>query len=420
MTGNKHRTAGAYGGLALPALSCLVAGAYPWIGLAAALPYLVSEFRGLRIIGRGVEADIEPHRAQTALGLLAPPTVTAFVIVELLRSPTASAFPAIRLGLLLLTALLAYRYFSRLATPGDTESAVINVGTVVAGAYLIYMLPDLVGGGERAWVLARESSALINPNVLATALLVPAAACLRLVLVGGSRRGTWVRLAILVAGIVFTYSRSAYLAFIVVLVIGAVRSWRGRVIAVVAVASAALLAPVSVRNRIEYTFLDVGVDTSSATRLDLWSLAWQLSLDHPFTGVGLLNLSDRFTDLGVRETYEYAHNTFLTVVAAFGLLIPGLIGVGAALYWLFSVVPRRRSSLVQEDRAMSRYTPSARSLALLAVVVASLFGEPLLSPAVFVPIIALVPGGRHRHAGIARSSGGWPDGRRALVHRPSP
>lgn len=416
VTDETRRFGPAYGGLALPALSCVVGGSYPWIGLAAVLPFLVGEFRRLRP-DDGTLAKGEGHdRSRRLVGLLALPLVAAFVTIELLRSPTSPPLPAIRLGLLLLTALLAFRYFSRDATAGEAEAAVVGVGTIVAGTYLVLMLPELASGGPRVWVVARESGTFINPNVLATALLVPAVACLRQALAGGARRGTWVRLAVLVAATVFTYSRSAYLALVVVLVTGAVRSWRGRLIAVASLVGVAYAMPASVRDRIEYTFLDVGVDQSSATRLDLWSLAWQLGMDNPLTGVGLLNLSDRFTDLGVRDTYEYAHNTFLTVIAAFGLLLPALIGVGAAAHWALAVLPRQRAERKASGDRNSTGTPSTFSLALLAVLVASLFGEPLLSPAVFVPLIALVPGGRHRHAGFASPPGGRPYRRRAVVY----
>lgn len=404
----------AYVGLVIPATAALVGGSIPLLVLASVLPYVMVE--AVRPAGERPRAIDRPRSSLVAL---AGPITVVLVAFELLRAPDIPVTAGVRLCVLVLTALLAWRFFSRCTTPETAERAVENLGACVALVYLAYLLPQLAGGDSRVWVLARDSSMLINPNTLALYLVVAASVALRAIIAGKAVKGSWLRLAILLTAIAATYSRSAYLALVGVLLLGGVRSLRGRVLALTLLASAALWTPVSVRDRIAYTFLDIGFDNSSATRLDLWARAAQLALDHPFSGVGILNLSRHFNAQGMSGTYDYAHNSYLSLVAAFGLAIPG----GIALTLLACAWLRRLRRA--HDRPHSRLSnsaggrpapPSGVVLATTAVIIASMFGEPILSPVVFVPLIALASSRKGTDAVPESPTGMWGNRRRHLVY----
>src|SRR5581483_7326778 len=138
-------------------------------------------------------------------------------------------------------------------------------------------------------------------------------------------------IAALALGIAYSFSRSGYLAALAVIVLFAARrSARGLAGTTVAVSSLVPVLPAAVSARLGSVWDSSGLDPSSALRLDLWSSALRMFEAHPAFGVGYLNFSNQlpayYTNTGSYDTYviqfsllDFAHNTYLTMLAETGL-----------------------------------------------------------------------------------------------------
>lgn len=92
---------------------------------------------------------------------------------------------------------------------------------------------------------------------------------------------------ILLLALVLTFSRSAYLGFLIgFLVIGATRSWKSILIGLAIIAVLLAIFPKSL-NRIEKALT---VDETAQTRILSWQRGWQVISDHPLLGVGFNTL----------------------------------------------------------------------------------------------------------------------------------
>jgi len=99
-----------------------------------------------------------------------------------------------------------------------------------------------------------------------------------------------VAIACMLLGVIWTYSRTAYIALMLGLVC-VVLLWRGRWKMVLPLFAAALimpsLLPVSVIERFDSTTLEEGKrDESTENRFEFWSIAWDNFLEHPLFGSG--------------------------------------------------------------------------------------------------------------------------------------
>ena len=99
-----------------------------------------------------------------------------------------------------------------------------------------------------------------------------------------------VAIACTLLGVLWTYSRTAYIALMLGLVC-VVLLWRGRWKMVLPLFAAALimpsLLPVSVIERFDSTTLEEGKrDESTENRFEFWSIAWDNFLEHPLFGSG--------------------------------------------------------------------------------------------------------------------------------------
>ncbi len=126
---------------------------------------------------------------------------------------------------------------------------------------------------------------------------------------------------------------------------------RGRILAAVLAASAALvvqvapeLLPESLTARMSQTQdEDSGeLDKSSQTRIILWNAAWKIMKDYPVTGAGFMTfpvLKDSYAELPTLESDN--HNMYfyigsqmgLPALAVFVALLLGMAYTGARLYW---------------------------------------------------------------------------------------
>lgn len=145
-------------------------------------------------------------------------------------------------------------------------------------------------------------------------------------------------------GVLFTYSRGAFLGLIVVMGLLYLKSRR----VLVAIAGFALLYMVATPYLPERWTARMGTiethqDTSAQNRLIALEVAWKLALDNPILGAGFWGLANRLT----YAQYGYAlstsaHNLYLDVLADHGF--PGFIiyvSLFGSCFWELSRLKRR-------------------------------------------------------------------------------
>ncbi len=198
-----------------------------------------------------------------------------------------------------------------------------------------------------SWVDARESaistraySVVENPNGLGAFLLMGSLLAVSLAL----SRGRFVARAmstgvalVLAAGLAVTFSRGAWLGFIVGLVALAALSYR-RVLAALIVAG--LVAPLAVPrvflDRLTFAFSPEYLAKSAvAGRLYIWRIAIDRIIEHPWLGVGLGTFGGT-TGFLFSYTRLWVDNFYLQIAAEGGLVLLGafiwlLVRVGKGL-----------------------------------------------------------------------------------------
>ncbi|MGH3013849.1 MAG: O-antigen ligase family protein [Gaiellaceae bacterium] len=161
-------------------------------------------------------------------------------------------------------------------------------------------------------------------------------------------------LALLLAGLYFSYSQSTFVAlFAAVLLVGLVAGDRRARLVLATTAAAVILATVGVFAVVTW---DESSRRATSGRLPLVELTLPVFADHPVAGVGIgaqPRASSRLEDARERVRRNVSHTTPLTVAAELGLL-------GLAAYAGFLVAALRSSFLaMRRDRALG--------LSLLAV-----------------------------------------------------
>lgn len=218
-------------------------------------------------------------------------------------------------------------------------------------------------------------------------------------------------IAVLALGVAFSFSRSAYFGALAMVAAFAVRrSLRGLLGTAAGIGCLLLILPTAVTARISTVWSSSGLDSSSSLRLDLWASALRMIDAHPILGVGYLNFAAQlpvyYTDGGGYDvsvvqfsSLEFAHNTYLTVLAEFGLVGALLVGALIVAGW------RRTWSAMRSGD----WAGEAGLLAFVGVGVCSGFGEPLFIPAFFAAfllvILAAEPGRREPRDRTARDPG---------------
>ena len=282
-----------------------------------------------------------------------------------------------------------------------------------------------------AAVAASQSGALNHNNEGAIFVL---ALCVLLARYSRTRRSiarfaVAAAIAVLVAGVAYSFSRSSYLGALAVLAVFAVRrSIRGLLVSAVAAGCLIPVLPTAVSARIGTIWASSGLDTSSLTRLQLWSSALRMFVHQPVLGVGYLHFSAQLpayfqgtissdpATLGF-SGFDYAHNTFLTVLSQTGLIGAALVGALIISGWRCAWSATRAGDWVGESAL----------LAFVGIGVCSVFGEPLFEAAVLAAFLLIVLAARHpeeernagsdgRSAGLAEGSAAAGDIRPAVAH----
>jgi O-antigen ligase len=257
------------------------------------------------------------------------------------------------------------------------------VASVIAG--LSGGLESSVSALELAANEGRLGGGSGDPNYLAAGI-VPSA-LLAAGLAAGTKRplvrvACAIAIAVLVVGFAATESRGGLVAAVMAVLAALVFFKRRRatvaamVLLILGIGAAWFSVNPDAWQRIS------NFDSSGTGRSELWSIAWDMGIDHPVIGVGLQNfivVSPSYVDSSgplefaqfISEKPLVAHNVYVQLFAEFGV-------IGLALYLTFVVVSLRAAVLAArryEERANRAMTSLARAVLVagLATLAASFF-----------------------------------------------
>ncbi|MFQ3632233.1 O-antigen ligase family protein [Roseiflexus sp.] len=322
-------------------------------------------------------------------------------VVALAARTSASDSLSLRFVVTVGIGLLPYLWFALAAsriTDIDRQRALLSgiaLGAVVVAVVFLVNSRSLTDGlqGRDAWI---DTYTIIGSLKNSLGLLWVIGWTLLL----GLRTREWrlirgALLIVLLVAILFSFSRSSYMALIVATLLlyhdRSLKLW------VVAGAIGAFLLfglPDAVWARLEMTWTPGrGFDPSAETRIELWGAAINAFLSAPLTGIGWGKFSEYLVRTGQAPVaagsavYDlgYAHNYFLSAFAMTG------IGGGVLSVGIFVAAWMRTQALIAHQSHVAR----AVQAVLLAVLVSSLFGEPLFDPIlafVFILVLACLVG----------------------------
>lgn len=229
--------------------------------------------------------------------------------------------------------------------------------------------------GARAIWANLSMEVVSNRNDLALIYVLGLAACL-LIDINIGRFARWSIITLLLFGILFSFSRSVYIALIGLYIIAFImkKEYRAPIFVLLIVTfTAALVDGSPVGDRIAYTLQGRGggvLDDSSAFRIYIWKSAIELFKSSPVFGVGAGHppfISGSNYGLNV----VYAHNYFITQ-----LFQLGLVGFMLTLAMFYSFVL---------DSARQVRDIGIFGLAVcLIIVLVSLTGEPLYGASLYI------------------------------------
>ncbi len=187
-------------------------------------------------------------------------------------------------------------------------------------------------------------------------------------------------IACMVVGVMYAYSRTAYIALLLGLVT-VVLAWRGRwklmLPLALAAAFAPALLPTSVVQRFDSTTVEANQrDKSTELRFEFWQIAWDNFVSHPVVGTG-------FQSFRHPEINPYAmdtHNVYLRTLTE-----GGLVGAFVLVALLFSVLGTARRELAASTSGTWRYALALGLVgAWMGMVCGNLFGDRFT----YYPVIA--------------------------------
>lgn len=239
---------------------------------------------------------------------------------------------------------------------------------------------------------------LLGANEFA-AFCVTAAVALFALLVTARMPRLW-RLAIaagiacMVMGVLYAYSRTAYIALMLGLVT-VILVWRGRwkLLLPLMLAAAILpsVLPYSVVERFDSTTVEEeDRDESTEMRFEYWSVAWRNFISHPITGTGFHSFHHREVNPYGKDT----HNLYIRTLTE-----GGLVGAVVLVGLLLSVLGAARRTLARSSVGSWRQALALGLIgAWMALICGNLFGDrftytPMI--AYFWVYVALVVKARH-------------------------
>ena len=337
-------------------------------------------------------------RLSAALIFLFAAYILAFVLAQLL-APSDLKEDLTYLKTAIFYPLLYFMYRNCRLDLRATRQLIILVlvVAVVAGVEAIHEALDY--GVLEAYTLTRRAAgpfgpdyrsanragvfyAMFFPMFVAMALFFRKQKLWRLAAISGC--------VILALAIMATYSRQAYAIALLCLLLVALR--RSLVVAcligVVMVGSVNML-PQSVTQRVQETEQTdtVGaevLDTSTASRFDIWSGAMQMWRDHP-AGVGLNRFQENIGNYSSFEGFD-AHNFYILMLCEAGPL--GLLAMLWLVWRLWALARALLHSAATLD-AEAQALAAGFSLVVLATALGNVYGSPFLEGSVMANFWAL-------------------------------
>jgi O-antigen ligase len=249
----------------------------------------------------------------------------------------------------------------------------------------------------------RVNSVFWDPSIYGRYLVVAILATLALVLLGLRERllaAAILAIAVMWAGLLFSFSQSSFAALIVGTLAASTFAWRWRAAAAVALAALVIVAVAFATPQVRTKLLHesrAGLNAATSGRAGLVSNGLKIAADHPVLGVGTGGFKRAYADrtgLHGRDPKKAAsHSTPVTVAAETG--VPGL----ALLLWLGF------ASLQTAFRARGRSAAGGAALAagltLGAIAVHSLFYNALFEDPTTWGLFGLIALATARRAGEA-------------------
>ena len=239
----------------------------------------------------------------------------------------------------------------------------------------------------------RVNSIFYDPSIYGRFLVIAILASLVVVL---ARRGDplWAIAATLTivitwAGLLPSFSQSSFVALGAAVTLAAILLWRRRSVwlvgAIVVVAAAAVVASPTVRHKASLSHITSGRST-------LVSKGAKVAVHHPVAGVGVGGFRRAYADAahlkGKEPKAAASHTTPVTVAAETG--VPGL------LLFLWLVVAALQLAFRRLGSSFEGTARLAFGLALVAILVHSLFYNALFEDPAFWGLLALVAVGARR------------------------
>lgn len=297
-----------------------------------------------------------------ALALLAAGTLA------LLWSPDRHSSFGIYRQFLVEPVLAAYALYLLLERPEDVELAgwaVVASGVLPAAGELGSAVQQL--GQFRSWDVHPPTGFYLNANFAAQVIVPALAVTLGLALRPERRRriAALAVAALLLLGLVVSYSRGGFLglagALVVVWWLG-IRRKLPFAVGGVAAAVLALLAIPRMLDRLRHELDRNDPNNTVLSRVPIWRAAVRMIHDHPLTGVGLNSFAGRLRVYApdVRESHTHPHNFLLNFWVVLGAL-------GAAAYlWVIVWVGRAiGAGLARRDELRPLFVGLAAALAAI-------------------------------------------------------
>ena len=266
------------------------------------------------------------------------------------------------------------------------------IGVVQYATRDVFWNPKVIVGNAYARApFYRVNSVFYDPSIYGRFLVVAILAALVLVLRGAGERiaiAAAAGIALVWAGLVFSFSQSSFAALIAGVLIAAAVVWRWRAAAALGLVAAVLVTVGISAPQVRHTLLGksrTGLNSATSGRASLVGNGVRIAFHHPLGGVGIGGFKRAYADrLGLkgREPKKAAsHDTPVTVAAETGLIgLALLVWLGAAALLLaFRRIPATfagRASLIV-------------GLALTAIAVHSLFYNAFFEDPMTFALLAL-------------------------------
>lgn len=176
------------------------------------------------------------------------------------------------------------------------------------------------------WAGNRTASTFNNPNLYAMEMIILLPLGLYCLLTAETKNARIIHIILMVVGfigILFSFSRSGYIAFLLMLIaFGVLNFSKSRlsrwILLVICVLTAAfILIPNPFMDRLSTISFD---DVSIATRIDAWRVAWDAFKEQPFGyGIGSFNVMELLKNAGIQNV-PHCHNIVLELLAEGGFI----------------------------------------------------------------------------------------------------